>query len=139
MHLVGTKKCDTYEIIIEEEKQETQKEMAKKIYVLFAQNMESLRTCLMALGFRSDKELATKLRAEIRKSRMVFSKKTVVKLMLLSSDFARSVDDITTGREFNRFFIAEGYINKCEVYREVIIPMKYDELEEILGEYLDLL
>lgn len=55
--------------------QVTEKEIAKKIYVLFTENMESLRTCLLTDGHISNKELVTKLRAEIKRSRLLFSKR----------------------------------------------------------------
>ena len=55
--------------------QVTEKEIAKKKYVLFTENMESLRTCLLTDGHMSNKELVTKLRAEIKRSRLFFSKR----------------------------------------------------------------
>ena len=51
-----------FEISIEEliwgaGQRETQKEVAKNIYVLFAKNLEDLRTCLLCSSYQSDKTL----------------------------------------------------------------------------------
>ena len=66
------------------------RQIAKKIYVLFSKNMESLRTCLLADRHMSDEGLATQLRTEIKKSRLFFSKKIVDELLDLTIDFAYS-------------------------------------------------
>lgn len=127
------------ELIWGECQQETQKDMAKKIYILFAQNMESLRTCLLVGRGRSDEDLATLLRSEIRKSRFVFSKKTVEELLELTIDFAYSSVCIVDRKEYKDVFGEEIWdSNKRKIYCDKIIPQRYDRIEEILGEYLDL-
>lgn len=127
------------ELIWGECQQETQKDMAKKIYVLFAKNMEDLRTCLNCGRLQSDKELATQLRAEIKKSRLVFSKKIVDELMELTIDFAYSTIYMMGREEYKEIFAGETYDRRqIRIYCDVIIPQRYDRIEEILGEYLDL-
>lgn len=127
------------ELIWGECQQETQKNMAKKIYVLFAKNMEDLRTCLNCGRLQSDKELATQLRAEIKKSRLVFSKKIVDELMELTIDFAYSTIYMMGREEYKEIFAGETYDRRqIRIYCDVIIPQRYDRIEEILGEYLDL-
>ena len=127
------------ELIWGECQQETQKDMAKKIYVLFAKNMEDLRTCLNCGKLQSDKELATQLRAEIKKSRLVFSKKIVDELMELTIDFAYSTIYMMGREEYKEIFAGETYDRRqIRIYCDVIIPQRYDRIEEILGEYLEL-
>lgn len=127
------------ELIWGECQQETQRDMAKKIYVLFAKNMEALRTCLICGNLQSDKELATQLRAEIKKSRLVFSKKIVDELMDLTIDFAYSAISMMGREEYKEVFAGEIYDRRQrQIYCDVIIPQRYDKIEEILGEYLDL-
>lgn len=127
------------ELIWGECQQETQKDMAKKIYVLFAKNMEDLRTCLNCGRLQSDKELATQLRTEIKKSRLVFSKKIVDELMELTIDFAYSTIYMMGREEYKEIFAGETYDRRqMRIYCDVIIPQRYDRIEEILGEYLDL-
>lgn len=127
------------ELIWGECQQETQRDMAKKIYVLFAKNMEDLRTCLICGNFQSDKELATQLRAEIKKSRLFFSKKVVDELLDLTIDFAYSTIYMMERVEYKEMFAGEKYDRRQkQIYCDVIIPQRYDKIEEILGEYLDL-
>ncbi len=127
------------ELIWGECQQETQKDMAKRIYVLFAKNMENLRTCLNCGRLQSDKELATQLRTEIKKSRLVFSKKIVDELMELTIDFAYSTIYMMGREEYKEIFAGETYDRRqMRIYCDVIIPQRYDRIEEILGEYLDL-
>ncbi len=127
------------ELIWGENQQESQKEMAKKIYVLFAENMESLRTCLLTDGHMSNKELATKLRTEIKRSRLVFSKKVVEELLSLTNDFAYSSVYMMGRNEYKEVFDGENYDRRQkQIYCDIIIPERYDKVESILGEYLDL-
>lgn len=127
------------ELIWGECQQDTQKDIAKKIYVLFAKNMEDLRTCLLCDRLKSDTELATQLRAEIKKSRLVFPKKIVDELLELTIDFAYSSIYMMGREEYKKIFAGEtsGRRQK-QIYCDVIIPQRYDRIEEILGEYLDL-
>lgn len=127
------------ELIWGECQQETQKEVAKRIYVLFSKNMENLRTCLLANKHMSDEGLATQLRAEIKKSRLVFSKKVVDELLSLTIDFAYSSVYVISRKEYKEIFAGETYDRyQKQIYCDVIIPQRYDKIEEILGEYLDL-
>lgn len=127
------------ELIWGECQQETQKDIAKKIYVLFAKNMENLRTCLLADRYMSDEGLATQLRTEIRKSRLVFSKKIVDDLLALTIDFAYSTNYMMGRDEYKEIFAGETYDRyQKKIYCDVIIPQRYEKIEEILGEYLDL-
>lgn len=127
------------ELIWGECQQETQKVMARKIYILFAQNMESLRTCLLASCNMSDKELATQLRAEIKKSRLVFPKRVVDDLLELTIDFAYSTIYVLDRVEYKDIFgetVSSRGLTK--IYCDVIMQQRYDKIEEILGEYLNL-
>ena len=127
------------ELIWGECQQNTQKDIAKKIYVLFARNMEDLRTCLICGKLQSDKELATQLRTEIKKSRLVFPKKIVGELLELTIDFAYSTIYMMQREEYKGIFAGEIHDRRQEqIYCDVIIPQRYDRIEEILGEYLDL-
>lgn len=133
-----------FEISIEEliwgaGQRETQKEVAKNIYVLFAKNLEDLRTCLLCSSYQSDKTLATQLRAEIKKSRLIFPKGLVDELLDLTIDFAYSKVYMMGRKEYKEIFAGEvSERRQCEIYCEKIIPQRYDRIEEILGEYLDL-
>ena len=119
--------------------QETQKEIAKRIYVLFSKNMENLRTCLLADRHMTDEGLATQLRTEIKKSRLVFSKKIVDELLELTIDFAYSSAYMIGREEYKEIFAGETYDRRQkQIYCDVIIPQRYDSIEEILGEYLEL-
>ena len=127
------------ELVWGECQQETQQEIAQKIYVLFSKNMENLRTCLLADGHMTDEGLATQLRTEIKKSRLVFSKKIVDELLDLTIDFAYSSVYMMGRKEYKEIFAGE--INdrrRKQIYCDVVIPQRYDRIEEILGEYLDL-
>lgn len=127
------------ELVWGECQQESQKEVAKKIYVLFSKNMESLRACLLADKSMSDTGLATQLRTEIKKSRLVFSKKVVDELLALTIDFAYSSVFIIDRKEYKEIFAGETYDQyQRQIYCDVIISQRYDKIEEILGEYLDL-
>lgn len=127
------------ELVWGECQQETQKEVAKRIYVLFSKNMESLRTCLLANRHMSDEELATQLRTEIKKSRLMFSKKVVDELLDLTIDFAYSSIYMISRKEYKDVFAGKNYDrDRKQIYCDVIIPQRYDRIEEILGEYLDL-
>lgn len=127
------------ELVWGECQKETQKEMAKKIYVLFAKNFESLRTCIICGNVRSDSELATQLRTEIKKSRLVFSKKVVEALLELTIDFAYSTIFMMDREEYKEIFDGIKYDSqKKKIYCDVIISQRYESVEEILGEYLDL-
>lgn len=119
--------------------QDTQKDIAKKIYILFTKNMEDLRTCLICGRLQSDKELATQLRAEIKQSRLVFPKKMVDELLELTIDFAYSTIYMMGREEYKEIFAGEVYDRRQrQIYCDVIIPQRYDKIEGILGEYLDL-
>lgn len=127
------------ELVLGECRQETQKDMAQKIYVLFSKNMEDLRTCLLTDGHMSNKELATQLRTEIKKSRFVFSRKKVDELLDLTIDFAYSSVYMMGRNEYKEIFGGENYDRlKKQIYCDVIIPQRYDKIEELLGEYLEL-
>lgn len=109
------------------------------IYVLFAKNFESLRTCIICGNVRSDSELATQLRTEIKKSRLVFSKKVVEALSELTIDFAYSTIFMMDREEYKEIFDGINYESqKRKIYCDVIISQRYESVEEILGEYLDL-
>lgn len=127
------------ELIWGECKQETQKEIAKKIYILFAKNMEDLRTCLIGGRLCSDNALATQVRAEMRKSRLVFSKKVVEELLDLTIDFAYSTVRMFGREEYKEYFgEAKSQRVQTQTYCDVIMRERYDRIEEILGEYLEL-
>lgn len=101
--------------------------------------MENLRTCLICGNLQSDKELATLLRAEIKKSRLVFSKKVVDELLDLTIDFAYSTVYMMGREEYKELFAGEKYDRRQkQIYCDVIIPQRYDRIEEILGVYLEL-
>lgn len=118
---------------------ESQKEMAKKIYVLFSKNMEDLRTCLLANKHMSDERLATQLRAEIKKARLIFPKKVVDELLDLTIDFAYSSVYVIGRKEYKEIYAGETYDRyQKQIYCDVIIPQRYDKIENILGEYIDL-
>jgi hypothetical protein len=101
--------------------------------------MENLRTCLLADKYMTDEGLATQLRTEIKKSRLVFSKKIVDELLDLTIDFAYSSVYMMGRKEYKEIFAGETD-DRCrkQIYCDVIVPQRYDKIEEILGEYLDL-
>lgn len=101
--------------------------------------MESLRTCLLADRHMSDEGLATQLRAEIEKSRLMFSKKVIDDLLSLTIDFAYSSVYMISRKEYKDVFTGKNYDrHRKQIYCDVIIQQRYDRIEEILGEYLDL-
>jgi hypothetical protein len=101
--------------------------------------MENLRTCLLADKNMTDEGLATQLRTEIKKSRLVFSKKIVDELLDLTIDFAYSSVYMMGRKEYKEIFAGETYDRRQkQIYCDVVIPQRYDRIEEILGEYLDL-
>jgi len=101
--------------------------------------MESLRTCLLADKHMSDEQLATQLRTEIKKSRLFFPRKVVDEMLELTIDFAYSSVYIISRKEYKEVFAGETYDRRQkQIYCDVIIPQRYDKIENILGEYLDL-
>lgn len=121
-----------------DDKSDTEESIAKSIYLLFVDNMESLRTNMLADKYSSSTELATKLRAEIKKARVVFPRKIVDELMSLSDEFGIYLGDITRKPEY-REMLKELIPGKPtnRVYCENVLPQKYDRIEELLKDYID--
>ena len=73
------------------------------------------------------------------KSRLVFSKKVVDELLDLTIDFAYSTVYMMGREEYKELFAGEKYDRRQkQIYCDVIIPQRYDRIEEILGVYLEL-
>ena len=67
-----------------------------------------------------------------------YKKKNVKDTIVLYSKDKRIVD-IFLQKEYKEIFAGETYDRyKKQIYCDVIIPQRYDKIEEILGEYLDL-
>lgn len=121
-----------------DDKSDTEESIAKSIYLLFVDNMESLRTNMLADKYSSSTELATKLRAEIKKARVVFPKRIVDELMLLSDEFGIYLGDITNKPEYEEL-LHDLHFGKPQnkAYCENILPQKYDKIEELLKDYIE--
>ena len=110
------------------------KEIAREIYNLYVENMESLRTCMLHYRPSSEVNLATELRMSVKKSRIVFSKETVDELLEMTHDFGQSRENVL--EKYKNELTDKSWRNRK--YCEVIIPRMYDRIEKILGEYLEL-
>lgn len=127
------------ELILGENREETQKETARKVYKLFVKNLESLRSTFIEDTYASDMELATALRTEIKQSRLVFHKSVVDELLELSMDFGLYKGHIINKEEYSVYF--KGVVHsdeKSKIFCEKIIPDHYARIEEIIGEYINL-
>lgn len=113
---------------------EDKKEIARKIYNLYVENVEDLRTGMLHEDFNSDIILATELRTVIKKSRIVFSREIVDELLEMTHDFGQSREYVL-GKHIEEL---SDQANHNRQYCEIFIPRMYDRIEEILGEYLDL-
>ena len=124
-----------------EEGQQYKKDVARKIYNLYVENLENLRMRLMYNAARyshSDRTIAIKLRAEIIKSRTVFSKQFIDKLISMTEDFGAYVIEIICREQYKEIF--EGIDNereRCLLYCENIVPHKYEEIEKLLDNYIE--
>lgn len=76
----------------------------------------------------SSTELATKLRAEIKKSRVIFSRRIVDELMQLSEEFGIYTGEILGKEEYKAVFTDTGYKEKNKKYCEVILTQRYDAI-----------
>lgn len=130
-----------FEVSLEElvwgaDKVYNEEHVAKNIYSLFVENMESLRTKVLEDKYSSSTELATKLRAEIKKSRVIFPRKLVDELMQLSSDFGIYIGDVLGREEYKEVISDDRFKGKNKKYCEIILPQKYDAIENLLGDYI---
>lgn len=128
------------ELVLGGSARDDKKEIARRIYNLYVENVEHLRTCMMQHAqwqqdcISSDEKLATELRTVIMKSRIVFSRERVDELLEMTTDFGQS-------REYVLVKYGENLGNHSDRnrrYCESKIPEMYDQIEEILGEYLEL-
>ena len=128
------------ELVLGATVRDDKKEIARKIYNLYVENMEQLRTSMLQhqhfqnVRFSSDEKLATELRTAIMKSRIVFSKEKVDELLKMTNDFGQSREYILEKYKD----ILENYPDNNRRYCEIIIPGMYNRIEEILEEYLEL-
>jgi len=132
--------------ITEWQDKEKQKQIAKTIYNLFCDNMESLRTFLLDDPYTSklrtsDLALATKLRSEIKKSRLYFGKKVVDELLALTIDFGCTQKIILSRLEYKDSVFA-GISSwdtdaKAKKFSATVIPALYEKLEDVLSEYME--
>lgn len=130
----------------ESKNREKQKQIAKMIYDLFCDNMESLRTFLLddpyASKLRSsDLALATKLRSEIKKSRLYFGKNIVDELLALTIDLGCNKNTILRRPEYKESVFAGmdswNTEEKATKFCTIVIPALYEKLEDILSEYME--
>lgn len=124
------------ELVWGADKHYNEEQVAKNIYSLFVENMESLRSKVMEDRYSSSTELATKLRAEIKKARVIFPRRIVDDLMQLSSEFGVYIGDILGKAEYKEIISDTGYKGKNKKYCEFILPQKYDAIENLLGDYI---
>jgi len=122
------------ELVLGGTSREDKKEIARKIYNLYVENVEDLRTGMLHEDFNSDIILATELRTVIKKSRIVFSREIVDELLEMTHDFGQSREYIL-GKHMDELSEPSNHNRQ---YCEIFIPRMYDRIEEILGEYLDL-
>ena len=124
------------ELVLGDQSRDMKYEYAKKIYFLFAQNMEDLRNRLYRSYSPTNMPVAAQLKAEIKKSRLVYPSKIVDQLMELADDFGTPSTTILYREEYEKYF-KESPKDRTYTYCEQIIPKKYEELENLLGEYLN--
>lgn len=110
------------------------KKVAREIYNLYVENVESLRACMLQQRFMSDINLVTELRTVIKKARLVFTRETVDELFEMTYDFGEYSGDVLKKYKYE---ISDGPA-AYQRYCEGIIQKMYDRIEEILGEYLAL-
>lgn len=128
------------ELVLGATVRDEKKEIARKIYNLYVENMEQLRTSMLQHqhfqneSLSSDEKLATELRTAIMKSRIVFSKEKVDELLKMTNDFGQSREYILEKYKD----ILENHPDGHRRYCEIIIPGMYNRIEEILEEYLEL-
>lgn len=128
------------ELVLGDTNRDDKKDFARKIYNLYVENAEQLRTCMLQRissakdELSSDVQLATELRTVIKKSRIVFSKKMVDELLEMTHDFGQSREYVL--RKYHD--VLENGSGMNRKYCEMIIPGMYDRIEEILGDYLEL-
>ena len=132
------------ELVRGEKQHESQKELARKIYLLFSTNMENHTIYMRGGGSyykidhqRSDEALLKNLRSVIRQARTVFPKKIIDELLFLTEDCYLYYNTIFS-KEYYKGILEGNKEEKLKKYCEYIIPEKYDRIEEILKDYLDL-
>lgn len=124
------------ELVWGECRQESQKQVARDIYLQYIDNMESFRSETYSSSIR----LLTKLRTTIRKARIVFKKETIDGLLVLLDDFGVYFGEVWKKEEYQDIFNdvdAKGK-DKQKLYYEKIMPQKIEAIEKILENYLEL-
>lgn len=126
-----------------EDKDESQVKIAKRIYMLFVECVESWRSYLIKGQMTAyyDNEPLTRLRTEIKKARMNFSQKIIDELMGLTEDVGRDVFYIRDKKEYQEYYkdcCSSDYKKRMEIYCSEILPKKYILIEELLKDYLKL-
>ena len=124
------------ELVCGEKQQENQKEIARKIYLKFIENMESIRNGMQQFT-GSDSKLAKELKILVKQSRPVFQKGVVEQLFALTDDFGIPANEVFKKEKY-KDIMPGTIIYNSEKYCEFIIPEKYAKIEEILRDYLDL-
>lgn len=128
------------ELVLGDTNCDDKKEFARKIYNLYVENTEQVRTCMLQRinynkeDLSSDMQLATELRTVIKKSRIVFSRKIVDELLEITNDFGQSREYVLRKHQE----VLKDGSDTNRKYCELIIPGMYDRIEEILGDYLEL-
>ena len=95
------------ELVRGEKQQENQKEIARKIYLKFIENMESLRNGILHY-VRSDLKLAKELKILVKQSRIVFQKGIVDQLFALTEDFGIDDNEVLKKEEYKEVLQGSG-------------------------------
>lgn len=123
-----------------EDKDGSAKAIAKDIYMQFVENFEELKHVMKHCSYSTSTGAAIKLRTTIKKARVVFPKRIVDELYNLTEDLGVYYGDVLSKEEYEEYFPDEEMTtgNKGKIYAKEIVPILYERVENLLGDYLDL-
>lgn len=123
-----------------EDKDDSAKAIAKDIYLQFADCLEDLKSTVLSCSFSSNRNAAIKLRATIKKARIVYPKRIVDELYVLTEGMGEYYEDVLQKEQYKPYFASETepHSSKRKIYAEKIIPILYEKVENLLNDYLDL-
>lgn len=122
-----------------EDKDGSVEDMAKDIYMQFVENLEELKHVMITDSYGTNPAKAVRLRSTIKKARIVFSKRIVDGLYVLTEDLGIYSGKILEKKEYISYFQDIKFTcDKSRIYATEIIPMIYEQVENLLKDYLNM-